>query len=300
MDFRNLRVQTEILHIVRNFFHERGFTEILPVLTSPITDPLGPDPGSTVTKTGIIEYGGQKLKITQSMILHKQLILARYPDLDKIYCISPCLRLEHPDRKESGIHCFEFNQVDFEIAGATVEDIMHFMHELLLYIDSYPLPMSDRQLIRLIYGKDPTLDSSTVMSTGDITIGGEIMDREASLKAKTPFWITDHKREFYDKEDPSNKGHYLNYDLYYPEGYMEALSGGEREYEYDQIVRRMEEVGMDLSEYSDYLKVAKEGKLRPSAGGGFGVERMLRFLTRSKHVRDVQLFPRIPGEKVIF
>jgi len=297
MDFKNFEVQTKLLHTVRKFFHKKGFTEILPVLTSPITDPLGPDPGSSVTKTGVIEYGGQNLKITQSMILHKQLILARYPELDKIYCISPCLRLEHPDRKESGIHCFEFNQVDFEIAGATVKDIMHFMHELLLYIETEP---HHKDGIVFIYNRPPTVDASTVMSTGDITVDGEIMDREASLKAKTPFWITDHKREFYDKEDPNNRGHYLNYDLYYPEGYMEALSGGEREYEYDQIVRRMKEAGMDLSEYSDYLKVAEEGKLRPSAGGGFGVERMLRFLTRSDHVRDVQLFPRIPGEKVIF
>ena len=290
MDLEILKFQSRVLHRVRKFFHKEGFTEILPVLTSPITDPLGPDPGSTVTKTGIIDYGGQQLKITQSMILHKQLILARYPSLNKIYCISPNLRLEHPDRKESGIHCFEFNQVDFEIAGATMEDVMYMMHGLLLYIDNGDIGIPS----------NTTLDTLTVMSTGSITVDGELKDREASLKADIPFWITDHKREFYDKEDPNNRGHYLNYDLYYPEGYMEALSGGEREYEYNQIVRRMEEVGMDLSEYSDYLEVAKKGELRPSAGGGFGVERMMRFLTRSKHIRDVQLFPRIPGEKVVF
>jgi len=296
MDLNKLKLQTEVLYLVRKFFRKEGFTEILPVLTSPITDPLGPDPGSSVTKTGIIEYGGQRLKVTQSMILHKQLILARYPSLDKIYCISPNLRLEHPDRKESGIHCFEFNQVDFEIANASVNDIMVFMYNLLLYVDCN-LKVCGRPYI---FKETPLVNDSTVISTGSITVDGELKDQKASEDAKIPFWITDHKREFYDKEDPKNRGHYLNYDLYYPDGYMEALSGGEREYEYDQIVRRMEEVGMDLSEYSDYLEVAKKGELRPSAGGGFGVERMLRFLTRSKHVRDVQLFPRIPGEKVIF
>ena len=294
MEVAHLRLQTKLLHLIREFFHKEEFIEILPVLTSPITDPLGPDPGSSVTKTGIIEYGGQQLKVTQSMILHKQLILAKYPSLNKIYCISPNLRLEHPDRRTSGIHCFEFNQVDFEIVNATVSDIMEFMHKLLVHI-SVGLDASHK-----IFGNLSLANDLNVVSTHDITEDGEIKDKEASLYMDRPFWITDHKREFYDKEDPINRGHYLNYDLYYPEGYMEALSGGEREYEYDQIVRRMKEAGMDLSEYSDYLEVAKEGKLRPSAGGGFGFERMLRFLTRSKHVRDVQLFPRIPGESVIF
>lgn len=296
MDFTNLELQSDVLRLVRQFFYGQGFIEILPVLTSPITDPLGPDPGSSVIKTGIIEYGGQQLKVTQSMILHKQLILAKYPKLDRIFCISPNLRLEHSDRRESGIHCFEFNQVDFEIANATVDDIMKFMHSLLVNVSSNLKNHKGFGNLSMVYG----IPDMKVVSTHDITKDGELKDKEASLKADAPFWITDHKREFYDKEDPDNRGHYLNYDLYYPEGYMEALSGGEREYEYDQIVRRMKEVGMDLSEYSDYLDVAKKGKLRPSAGGGFGVERLLRFLTRSKHIRVVQLFPRIPGEPVIF
>jgi asparaginyl-tRNA synthetase len=42
------------------------------------------------------------------------------------------------------------------------------------------------------------------------------------------------------------------------------------------------------------------GLLKPSAGGGIGVERLLRFLTGKRHIRDVQLFPRIPGEEVVF
>ena len=296
MDLINLRIQSNLLHIIRQFFHDENFIEILPVLTSPITDPLGPDPNSSVIKTGVIEYCGQRLKVTQSMILHKQLILARYPGVSKIYCISPNLRLEHPDRRESGIHCFEFNQVDFEIANASVSDVMTFMHSLLVHIRSglHSAIHSD------VFGNFSPDSEMVVVSTHDITENGKMNDKEASLNNNGPFWITDHKREFYDKEDPDNKGHYLNYDLYYHEGYMEALSGGEREYKYDQIVRKMKEGGIDLNEYSDYLEVAKRGELRPSAGGGFGVERMLRFITRSEHIRDVQLFPRIPGERVIF
>ena len=60
---------------------------------------------------------------------------------------------------------------------------------------------------------------------------------EAPKKEKYPFWVICHKREFYDKEDPERPGHYLNYDLIWPEGFGEALSG-------------------------EYLKIAKLGLLK--------------------------------------
>ena len=88
-----------------------------------------------------------------------------------------------------------------------------------------------------------------------------------------------------------------------PEGYGEVLSGGKREYKNERILKRMKELekeGRDYSSFKNYLEVAKMGLLKPSAGGGIGVERLLRFLTGKRHIRDVQLFPRIPGEEVIF
>lgn len=36
----------------------------------------------------------------------------------------------------------------------------------------------------------------------------------------------------------------------------------------------------------------------PTAGAGFGVERLTRFLAGVKHVGDVQFFRRVPGEPV--
>jgi len=56
---------------------------------------------------------------------------------------------------------------------------------------------------------------------------------------------------------------------------------------------------MDLAPYESYLAVAEKGLLKPTAGGGFGVERLIRFLTGKKHIREVTLFPRIPGEKIV-
>lgn len=126
---------------------------------------------------------------------------------------------------------------------------------------------------------------------------GADWEAPASLAEAQPFWAVCHAREFYDKEDPSEPGHYLNYDLIYSEGFGEALSGAEREHEYSQIIRKMEKHGLDRERYSAYLEAAK-GDLSPSAGGGFGMERLVRYLSGAPHIGDVQMFRRVPGEEV--
>jgi asparaginyl-tRNA synthetase len=120
----------------------------------------------------------------------------------------------------------------------------------------------------------------------------------ASLDSQGPFWAISHKREFYDREDPEKPGTYLNYDLIYPEGFGEALSGAEREHEYPRIMARISRDALEQGRYAPYLEFAKSG-LVPSAGGGFGVERLVRFLSGAPHVGDVQLFRRVPGEPVV-
>ncbi|HQT45395.1 MAG TPA: asparagine synthetase, partial [Candidatus Micrarchaeota archaeon] len=127
---------------------------------------------------------------------------------------------------------------------------------------------------------------------------GDDWEIPASLASKTPFWALSHKREFYDAEDPDRPGYYLNYDLIYPEGFGEALSGAEREYDYGRIMMRINRDRLDKSRYEAYLKLA-EGGMSPSAGGGFGIERLVRYLSGAKHIGEVQLFKRVPGTPVI-
>jgi asparaginyl-tRNA synthetase len=126
---------------------------------------------------------------------------------------------------------------------------------------------------------------------------GKDWEPPASLGHKTPFWVLCHRREFYDKNDPQHEGHFLNYDLIYPEGYGEALSGAEREHDFSIIMKKITAHQLDQGRYTAYLELAKDG-LVPSAGGGFGVERLVRYLGGAKHVGDVQMFRRVPGEQV--
>lgn len=290
------RITSKMLYYTTSFFHNRGFTQIMPVILSPITDPLGPDPNSTVIKRGEIEYLGKTLALTQSMILHKQLLV--HAGLERLFVISPNVRLEHPSRKDSGKHLFEFSQVDFEMRHAKKEDVFALMEDFLAGAVGHAKAECAEELAYLGRSLPAVRGPFAIYTTHELEDKyGADWEGAASLATKQPFWATCHKREFYDKEDPSEPGHFLNYDLIYPEGFGEALSGAQREHEYAAITAKIGKNGLDKSRYAAYLDFAANN-LTPSAGGGFGFERLIRYLSGAPHVGDVQMFRRVPGEEI--
>lgn len=288
-----IKVQSAALKAVDSFMYSREVLHLMPVMLSPVTDPL-----CHGVFDASIDYCGQKLQLTKSMILHKQLAMMS-DSIKGIYIVSPNVRLEFEECAKSGKHLIEFSQVDIELAGASSREFMHFTEELYSYVFSFVKEECKGELKSL--GRElliPTKPFKVFDSTELKEKFGEDFERIVSEKEKQPFWITDHYREFYDKQDPETKKH-VNYDLVYPDGFGEALSGGEREFEFDVIKRKMIERKMDLIPFTSYLSVAEKGLLKQTAGGGFGVERLIRFLTGKKHIKEVCLFPRVPGEKIV-
>lgn len=102
-------------------------------------------------------------------------------------------------------------------------------------------------------------------------------------------------REFYDRESDKKPGVLVDMDLIWPEGFGEALSGGEREYEYDKIVTRIKKQGLKVEDFIVYLQLVRQG-LCKSAGFGTGIERFTRYVCGAKRIEEVSLFPKIPGE----
>lgn len=294
-----LKIQTTVLKTVEEFFTSKGFIQLMPIITSSITDPLGPDPGSSIIGVPSFKYYDQELVLTQSMILHKQLALIT--GAEKIFVFSPNIRLEDRRRLRSGKHLFEFTQVDFEIAYGSMDYVMALVEELVVRIMEAVLKEKGEELGELGRSLRVPKRPFKVYTTHELREKyGENWELPASLEASEPFWAICHKREFYDREDPERPGHYRNYDLIYPEGFGEALSGAEREWEYDRIAARIRRDGLDMERFRPYLEVAREGLLVPSAGAGIGVERLVRFLTGARHIGDIQPFRRVPGERVIF
>jgi asparaginyl-tRNA synthetase len=80
------------------------------------------------------------------------------------------------------------------------------------------------------------------------------------------------------KPVPGNPERVLCADLLAPEGYGEIIGGSMREDNYDALVAKMEELGMDKSEYDFYLDLRKYGSTR-HAGFGLGFERCVMYLS---------------------
>jgi len=263
----------------------------MPVMLSPITDPLNHE-----TSDAKIKYFGQELQLMKSMIFHKQLAIAAN-DTKGIYIMSPNVRLEKPLKRDSGRHLIEFSQVDIELREANAQKFMELIEDLIIFVISSVKDRCAGELKELgVSLKIPSRPFRVYSSEELEEKYGKNFEKEISLKEIDPFWITDYLREFYDKEDPKRPGHYINYDLIYPEGFGEALSGGERDFEYEILLRKIKERHQNPEIFKYYLQKAKEGKLVSSAGGGLGIERLVRFLTKVPHIRDISPFSKVPGE----
>ncbi len=263
----------------------------MPVILSPITDPL-----NHPVHDASIEYLGQRLQLTKSMILHKQIAISQLKARG-VYIVSPNVRLEKESR--SDMHLLEFSQLDIEIERMKAKEFRSFIEDLMVHIFSRVLDTCSRELADL--GADIKIPEKPfrVYSSRDLYEKyGDEFETKISQREEDLFWITDYKREFYDKEEEARRGHYVNYDLFYPEGFGEALSGGERDFEYDILVRKILERGQRTDSYRPYLELARKGILKPSAGGGLGIERLIRFLTRRPHIREITLFPKVPEEPI--
>jgi len=289
-----LKIQSEIRKVLGEELRKKDFIEISPVILSPITDPLN----HPISPSNINCYG-KSYSITQSMIFHKQMALRT---LEKIFIFSPNVRLESLERRNTGRHLFEFTQLDLEVKDAKREDVMKLCEELLISVIKSLKKNCKKELKalrrELILPKAPF---KQIKYEDAYQIYGEEFEQMISKTHKDPVWVVDiplKNREFYDKEDPKRPGFLLDMDLIYPEGYGEALSGGEREYEYDRITQRILKKGQKLSQFKEYLTIAK-GNLPPSAGFGIGIERLTWYICGLKRVEEVSLFPKIPGKHCI-
>ncbi len=286
-----LRIQTEALLAIHEFLHQEGLLQLMPVIVSPITDPL-----SHPVYDASIEYLNQKLQLTKSMIMHKQIAVSAM-DVKGVYIVSPNVRLEKGIK--SDCHLLEFSQLDIEIKDATAEQFRSLMEDLMIHVFKRVKDTCGEELTKLESDIKIPRKPFRVYSSWDLRseLGPEF-ESQISRVEEDLFWITDFEREFYDREEEERRGHYVNYDMFYPDGFGEALSGGERDYKYEILVRKLKERKLQLEAFIPYLELANASMLGPSAGGGLGIERLVRFLARRSHIREITLFPKVPGEPI--
>ncbi|MEM2154013.1 MAG: asparagine synthetase A [Nitrososphaeria archaeon] len=288
------KVMTKTLSYLTQTFIENGFEWLLPVVFSKSTDPLWPDPGASIEKRIETEIYGETVRTTLSMIVHK--IVASSLVTPKLFTLSPNVRIESRDRRFTGWHLYEFTQLDFEIRGASSSDVISYVNSTLRGLIFY-LKKNARAELEYLDVYDRLKVPEVPLKVYDRIWLEEKYGQEWESRFKEdisePAWVINIPREFYDYEDFST-GRWDNYDLILPK-YGEVLSGARREWEYEKLVKKMERDGVRKENYLLLLELAKEGKIKPSAGAGIGVERLVCWIVGSRHVGEVQLFPKIPG-----
>jgi asparaginyl-tRNA synthetase len=288
------RLMTYTLKQLTNMFTDDGFDWLLPVILSQSTDPLWPDPCASIEKRLEVEIYGKTVRTTTSMIVHKMIACSLVSP--KLFILSPNVRIEKSERAITGIHAYEFTQFDFEIRYATSRKVRglveHFIQQL---IENLKVCMKDElvYLGRCESLRVPQTPFKAYDKTELVQEYGRDWESQILMGNLNPVWVTNIPREFYDFEDLES-GQWDNYDLYLPT-YGEVLSGARREVEYCKITSKMKRDNVRKENYTLLLKLARDGRMKPSAGAGIGIERLVSWIAGTEHIGETQLFPKIPG-----
>lgn len=296
------RLSQAVTDSLRTYLDGRGFVEFLAPVVSSVTDP-----GLRGAERVPVLLYDRKAYVTSSMVFHKQVLATAFR---RIYAFAPNVRLEPLCNAASGRHLVEFCQLDLEEADATFEDSMSLAEDMLRQTISCVLagcgPLLSTLNRDLLVPETPfrRIRYSDLIrmaeSMGAPVKHGEELPQAVESRVSAElggfFWITDYPKQcrgFYYRE--SGAGDTVrSMDLIYPEGFGEAISGGEREYRPDGIRRRIVESGLDAADFNEFLDMAKTG-LSPSSGFGIGVERLVQYVSGVREIARVRAFPKMPG-----
>jgi len=97
------------------------------------------------------------------------------------------------------------------------------------------------------------------------------------------------QRAFYTYEDPSEAPYSRGFDLLFRG--LEINSGAQRIHDYEALVARMKERGLDPEKFAFYLQAFKYG-MPPHGGSSTGIERFTARMLELPNVKEATAFPR--------
>lgn len=262
------------------------------------------------------DFFGKKTSLTVSGQLQAETFATAF---SKVYTFGPTFRAENSNTK---VHASEFWMIEPEMAFVDLKGDMDIMESMLKYVVSYCLKHAKdelkfldqfvekgliEKLEKLVKSKFTRVTHEeviTILKKADVKweftpeYGEDIAKEHEKYITEYfdgPVFITDWPKDikaFYMKQNDDGKT-VAAVDLEVP-GAGELMGGSEREADYNKLLKRMQELNMDLSEVEWYLNLRKYGTCVHS-GFGMGFERLLIYLTGVDNIRDVIPYPRTPG-----
>jgi asparaginyl-tRNA synthetase len=293
-----LRVRHRIVKASRDFFDNNDFV----LFDSPM---LTANAAEGTTSLFNVDYYDRTAYLSQTGQLYGE---AGAMAFNRVYVFGPTFRAE---KSKTRRHLTEFWMLEPEIAYCDLEENMEWAEKLIIYIVEQCLENCKEELNllerdisklenikapfpRLTYDeaakllKDNGVDFEYGSDFGgtDETVIAEQFDRPVIVHR----WPADIKA-FYMKRDVNNNDLALGMDVLAPEGYGEIIGGGQREDDYDTLVKRIKEHNLPMKPFKWFLDLRKYGSV-PHAGFGLGLERTVTWICGIKHIRETIPFPR--------
>ena len=293
------KIQEGIVRGFRDYLFTQGFTEI----HTPKIVARGAEGGSNVFK---LDYFNKKAELGQSPQFYKQTMVGVF---DRVFEVAPVFRAEKHNTKR---HLNEYTSLDFEMGFIdSFMDICRMETAMLQYVvellkkdyakevallkielpnvEKIPYVRFD-EAKRLIAEKyDRQIRSPHDLEPEEEALIGEYFKEEYGADFVFVTHYPSKKRPFYAMDDPENKEFTLSFDLLFRG--LEITTGGQRIHDYETLLKKIEEKGMDTEGMEDYLDCFKYG-MPPHGGLGIGLERLTMKMIGEDNVREACLFPR--------
>jgi asparaginyl-tRNA synthetase len=293
-----LKVRHEIIKSCRNYLDNLGFT----LIDAPIFTPAACEGTSTLFET---DYFDTKAYLTQSGQLYME---AGAMAFGKVYCFGPTFRAE---KSKTRRHLTEFWMIEPEMAFCDLNLDMDYAEGLVEYIVQQVLDNRKEELEILERDIGPLLkvkrpfpriqydDAVKILqdANSEFAVGNDFGGNDETIisgKFDRPVMVTHYPKEikaFYMKEDPNQSDKALCVDMLAPEGYGEIIGGGQREDNYDILLKKIHDHELPEESFKWYLDLRKYGSV-PHAGFGMGIERTVSWICGLGHVRETIPFPR--------
>ena len=319
------RVRSVAAYAIHKYFQERNYVYFhAPLITA--SDCEGAGEMFQVTTLDLErvngkpdyskDFFGKMANLTVSGQLEAETFALAYK---KTYTFGPTFRAENSNTKT---HANEFWMIEPEMAFTDLEGDMDVMEDMLKYVVKYVLENASSEidffdqfvekglkdkLTKLVNSAFTRIDHEEVikiLKEADVKWEfepeyGEDIAKEHEKYITEYFngpvfiknWPKDIKA-FYMKQNDDGKT-VAAVDLEVP-GAGELMGGSQREENYEKLVNRMNELGMETEGMDWYLNLRKYGGCVHS-GFGMGFERLLIYLTGVENIRDVIPYPRTPG-----
>ena len=322
-----MRIRHALAFAVHKFFNDKGFNYFhTPLITASDCEGAGaqfqvttlPLNDLPLTEDGAVDYSkdffGKMASLTVSGQLEGELGATA---LGLIYTFGPTFRAENSNTPR---HLSEFWMIEPEMAFYEIADNMDLAEEFIKYCVKYALDhcyddikflndhfdkdlierlkfVVDNDFVRLSYTEGvEILKASGKKFEFPVDWGIDLASEHERYLVeehfKKPVILTDYPKEikaFYMKLNDDGKT-VRAMDVLFPK-IGEIIGGSQREEDYDKLLGRMEELGLEGMEW--YLDTRKYGTV-PHSGFGLGFERLVQFVTGMQNIRDVIPFPRYP------